>query len=257
MARNAVRSTGWIAMSFGLFLLLWWVLSSTLFNPALVPPPHHVAERAWDLMSEGTLWVDVFASLRRVYVGLLAGSVVGVLLGILIGRMRLVERLVDPVMQLMRNLSPTAMIPIAIVWFGIGEGSKYFLVFWGTVFFITVNTTVGVAGTPRTRVRAARCLGASEAVVFFQIVLPSAVPYISAGVRLGVASAFMTIVPAELLAAQHGVGALLQQASLLGQTDRMFVALAVIAFMGFLSDRLVKVLFERVWGRYTQYLAEL
>lgn len=256
MPRSA-RSFLWTCASFGLFIAVWWLMSATVFNPALVPPPDRVAERGWQLVRDGSLWVDVFASLRRVYVGLLAGSVVGVLLGVLIGRVVVIERLVDPVMQLMRNLSPTAMIPIAIVWFGIGESSKYFLVFWGTVFFITVNTTAGVASTPRTRIRAARCLGASEAVVFFRIVLPSAVPYISAGIRLGVASAFMTIVPAELLAAQNGVGALLQQASLLGQTDRMFVALAVIAFMGFLSDRLIKFLFERVWGRYTRYLSEL
>jgi ABC-type nitrate/sulfonate/bicarbonate transport system permease component len=257
MLREGMRSVTWTIASFALFLALWWVLSTTVFNPALVPTPGTVAVRAWDLVSTGTIWPDVYASLRRVYVGLFAGSVVGVLLGVFIGRIRTVERLVDPVLQLMRNLSPTAMIPIAIVWFGIGESSKYFLVFWGTVFFITVNTTAGVLNTPRTRVRAARCLGASEAVVFFQIVLPSAVPYISAGIRLGVASAFMTIVPAELLAAQRGIGALLQQASLLGQTDRMFVALAIIALMGFFSDRLVKLLFERVWGRYTNYLAEL
>jgi NitT/TauT family transport system permease protein/taurine transport system permease protein len=255
--REFLRSSAWTIASFLLFGSVWWLLSNTVFNPALVPPPDKVGQRAWDLFTTGKVWPDIAASLRRVYVGLLLGSLVGVLFGILIGRVRLIERLLDPVLQLMRNLSPTAMIPIAIVWFGIDENSKYFLVFWGTVFFVTVNTTAGVAGTPRTRIRAARCLGASELVVFLRIVLPSAVPYISAGIRLAVASAFMTIVPAELIAAQHGVGALLQQASLLGQTDRMFVALAVIALMGFASDRLVRVLFERVLGRYTRYLAEL
>lgn len=255
--REAARTGAWTLASLALFVLVWWVLTVTVFNPALVPPPHLVAQRAWELIATGRIWPDVWASLRRVYVGLIAGSIVGVLMGIFIGRVKVVERLLDPIMQLMRNLSPTAMIPISIVWFGIGENSKYFLVFWGVVFFVTVNTVAGVSGTPRTRVRAARCFGASEAVIFFRIVLPSAVPYISAGVRLGVASAFMTIVPAELLAAQRGIGALLQQSSLQGQTDRMFVALAIIALMGFLSDRLVKYLFENIWGRYTQYQSDL
>ncbi|CKH46688.1 ABC transporter permease [Mycolicibacterium smegmatis] len=255
--REALRTVAWTLASLAIFVTVWWILSMTLFNPALVPPPQQVAARAWELVSTGRIWPDVLASLRRVYVGLIAGSVVGVVMGILIGQVKVIERLLDPVMQLMRNLSPTAMIPISIVWFGIGENSKYFLVFWGVVFFVTVNTIAGVAGTPRTRVRAARCFGASEGVIFFRIVLPSAVPYIAAGVRLGVASAFMTIVPAELLAAQRGVGALLQQSSLQGQTDRMFVALAVISLMGFLSDRLVKYLFENVWGRYTRYQSDL
>ena len=128
----------------------------------------------------------------------------------------------------MRFLSPTAMIPIVVIWFGIGEMAKYSLVFWGTIFIVLISTIAGVMRTPDIRQNAALCLGASEAQIFRLIVLPSAVPYIVVGLRLALASAFISIIPAELLAANSGLGYLLQQSSLLQQTDRIFVALVMI-----------------------------
>lgn len=256
-ARRLVRPAATTILSFGGFLATWWLLSTFFFNPRLIPPPQEVVFGGLDLAIGGDLITDIVASLKRVVVGLAIGTVAGIALGLLTGRLRTVKELVDPVVQLLRNLSPTAMIPLAIVWFGIGEASKYFLIFWGTFFILAVNTTAGVHSTPRTRIRAAQCLGASEAVVFRRIILPSSLPYVFAGVRLAVASGYMTIIPAEIIAAQSGLGALLQEASLMGQVDRIFVALGVIAILGYATDRLVRFIGDNVLGSYTQYLARL
>jgi NitT/TauT family transport system permease protein/taurine transport system permease protein len=243
-------------LSFAIFVAIWWAGTALFPGGDLIPPPGDVAFRAVDMFEHHSLITGIGASMVRVAVGLILGSVSGIILGLLMGRSRLIAALVDPVFQLLRNLSPTAMIPIALVWFGIGESSKYFLIFWGTFFIVAVNTTAGTKSTPQTRIRAAQCLGASEFQIFFTVIMPSALPYIIAGIRLGVASAFMTIIPAELLAAQQGLGAMLQQASLNGQIDRMFVVLIIIAVLGYGTDRLVQYLADRAFRRHTSYQSQ-
>jgi ABC-type nitrate/sulfonate/bicarbonate transport system permease component len=254
---SSLRRTGCVIASVCAFLLIWQFGSTHLFNPSLIPPPSTVGRTAWTTLLAGGLVADIIASLRRVAVGLVFGTVAGIAVGLLVGRIAVFELFVDPLLQFFRNLSPTAMIPLAIVWFGIGESSKYFLIFWGSFFFVLVNTTAGVHATPRTRIRAAECLGASRLQVFTRVVLPSSLPHVCTGVRLALASAFLSIIPAELLAATSGIGYFLQQASMMAQTDRLFVALAVIATLGFLADWAVRILFSTVFGRYTNYLARL
>jgi NitT/TauT family transport system permease protein/taurine transport system permease protein len=244
-------------LSFALFVLCWWIFSSIIVSANLIPSPEAVVVRGVQMFEDGKLVPGIVASLTRVAVGLVLGVLGGILIGLLIGRLRLAAALVDPIVQLLRNLSPTAMTPIALVWFGIGESSKYFLIFWGSFFIVAVNTIAGVASVPGTRVRAAQCLGATELRIFTSVILPSSLPYVVAGVRLAVASAFMTIIPAEMLAAQVGLGALLQQASITGQVDRMFVVLAIIAVLGYATDRGVRYVAEHPLRRYTQFQGQM
>jgi ABC-type nitrate/sulfonate/bicarbonate transport system permease component len=150
----------------------------------------------------------------------------------------------------LRYLSPTAMIPIAVIWFGIGEMSKYFLIFWGTFFFVIINTIAGVMRTPLARQRAAECLGANKFQILTLIVIPSALPYIVTGMRVAMASSFMAIIPAEILAADKGLGFLLQTAGLLVQTNKLFVVLGVICMLGFATDRLLRIIVARMLARY-------
>jgi NitT/TauT family transport system permease protein/taurine transport system permease protein len=166
------------------------------------------------------------------------------------GRLRIVNEAVEPIIEVLRYLSPTAMIPIAIIWFGIGEMSKYFLIFWSTFFFVLINTVAGVTRTPLARQRAAQCLGAGRMQIFLLVVIPSAVPYIVTGMRVAMASAFMAIIPAEMLAADSGLGYLLQQSGVLMQTNRIFVALAAICLLGFVTDRLFQWLINVTMSRY-------
>jgi NitT/TauT family transport system permease protein/taurine transport system permease protein len=238
------------ALSLLMGLIVWHLLSTYAVNPHLIPPPSAVARAAGVMVRTGEIFRHAAASLGRILVGFLLGSAIAIVLGVLMGRIRVVNELSDPIIEVLRYLSPTAMIPIAVIWFGIGETSKYFLIFWGTFFFVLINTIAGTVRTPVARQRAARCLGANELEIFLFVIIPSAIPYIVTGMRVAMAASFMSIIPAEMLAADSGLGYLLQQSSLLIQTDRIFVALAMISGLGFLTDRLFRVVVERTLRRF-------
>jgi NitT/TauT family transport system permease protein/taurine transport system permease protein len=248
--RARLRRSGLVLISLMLGLAAWEAMSLLVFGPFLIPPPQAVVRAFVPMSASGELPHDVAMSLSRVFVGYAAGGVFALILGLLMGRIRLLHDLADPILDFMRFLSPTAMIPIAVVWFGIGELAKYSLVFWATIFIVLISTIAGVVRTPRIRQNAALCLGASESQIFRLIVLPSAVPQIVVGLRLALASAFVSIIPAELLAADSGLGYLLQQSSLLQQTDRIFVALVMICTIGFCADRLFQLVTGTLLRRY-------
>jgi len=243
------------AASLALAFLIWQLLSTFIFNPFLIPPPLEVIRTAIPMMMSGEIFADVSISMSRILVGFFSGSLIGVIFGVLLGRIRILHDLLDPIMELLRYLSPTAMIPIAVIWFGIGELSKYFLIFWGTFFIVLINTTAGVWRAPITRQRAAECLGANRLQIFLMVVIPSAVPYIVTGMRVAMASSFMSIIPAEILAADSGIGYLLQKSSMLLQTNRIFVALLTICILGFAVDRLLRFFVQRVLARYMSYVS--
>lgn len=234
---------------------LWQFLSTFVFNPFLIPPPLVVFETAVPMVKSGEIFRHMAISLARVGVGFATGCAAAIVLGVILGRIRLVNDLLDPVIELLRYLSPTAMIPIAVIWFGIGEMSKYFLIFWGTFFIVLINTTAGVMRAPVIRQRAAECLGASKLQIFLLVVIPSAAPYIVTGMRIAMASSFMSIIPAEILAADSGIGYLLQNSSILLQTNRIFVALLSICVLGFIFDRLFRMVVDRMLSRYMSYIA--
>jgi len=248
------RTPAFVALSF-LLALCGWQAMSVAFNPFLIPPPLQVAAAAIPMLKSGELLRNTAISLGRVAVGFISGSVLAVLIGIPMGRIRLINDVLDPIIELLRYLSPTAMIPIAVIWFGIGELAKYFLIFWGTFFIVLINTAAGVSRTPVSRQRAAECLGATTLQIFLFVILPSAVPYIIVGMRIAMASSFMSIIPAEMLAADSGLGYLLQTSGLLLQTDRIFVALAAISIIGFITDRLFRWAANRALSRYMERLA--
>jgi NitT/TauT family transport system permease protein len=235
--------------------LAWQFLSTFVFNPFLIPPPLEVFRTAIPMIVSGEIFVDVAISMVRVLVGFVTGSLAGIVLGVLLGRVRLLHDLLDPIIELLRYLSPTAMIPIAVIWFGIGEMSKYFLIFWGTFFIVLINTIAGVWRAPIARQRAAECLGANKLQIFVLVVIPSAAPYIVTGMRVAMASSFMSIIPAEILAADSGIGYLLQKSSMLLQTNRIFVALLTICILGFIVDRIFRFIVERVLTRYMSFVA--
>jgi ABC-type nitrate/sulfonate/bicarbonate transport system permease component len=243
------------AASLVLAFLIWQLLSTFIFNPFLIPPPLEVIRTAIPMIMSGEIFADVSISMSRILVGFFSGSLIGVIFGVLLGRIRVLHELLDPIMELLRYLSPTAMIPIAVIWFGIGEMSKYFLIFWGTFFIVLINTTAGVWRAPITRQRAAECLGANRLQIFLMVVIPSAVPYIVTGMRVAMASSFMSIIPAEILAADSGIGYLLQKSSMLLQTNRIFVALLTICILGFAVDRLFRFFVQRVLARYMSYVS--
>ena len=256
MALPGIRAVLLATASVLIALLTWQFLSTVLFNPFLIPPPLEVFRTAIPMLASGEILADVSISMVRVLVGFVTGSLAGIVIGVLLGRIRLLHELLDPIVELLRYLSPTAMIPIAVIWFGIGELSKYFLIFWGTFFIVVINTTVGVWRAPVARRRAAECLGANQLQIFILVIIPSAVPYIVTGMRVAMASSFMSIIPAEILAADSGIGYLFQKSSMLLQTNRIFVALLTICVLGFIVDRLFRLLVDKVLARYMSLVSQ-
>src|SRR2546429_9793932 len=160
---DRLRQLAMLALSFGSFIVVWHLVWTYVVSPHLIPPPSEVLRTGLPMLTTAEIPRHMAASLTRVAVGFALGSALGIVLGVLMGRIRVVHDLLDPVIEFFRFLSPTAMIPIAVIWFGLGETSKYFVIFWGPFFIGLLNAIHGVMATPWARVRAAECLGATQA----------------------------------------------------------------------------------------------
>lgn len=236
-------------------LVAWHLSSVLLFNPYLLPPPRNVVGSGWETLQSGELLEMVGISYARILIGFLVGCSIGISCGLIMGTFRFLAEFLDPLIELVRPISPVAMIPIAIVWLGIEETSKYFIIAYGVFFVTWLNTLAGVRSTPLVRRRAATCLGAGTWSMFFRITLPSAVPYINTGMRVALGGAFMSVIAAEMIAANAGIGYFIMQARLLVQTDRIFVGLVTLGLMGFLADRMYRYVSATVLARYLRLSA--
>lgn len=240
----SLRSVGVYLLGFGSLFLMWHVLSSWVIPSVLFPTPWKVFLKAVELAEDGTLWEQSSASLARIASGFVGGSLIGIPIGLAIGSFPIVRRLLEPYTEFLRFIPATALITVAVIWFGIGEGSKVFLIIYTTVFIVIINTAAGVSAVAPNKIRAARSLGAGPAQVFFHVALPATVPYILTGMRLAMANSFVTIVAAELVAANNGLGRMIWDSRMYMLVDQIFVALLVLGLLGFTADRLFR------WGIY-------
>jgi NitT/TauT family transport system permease protein len=234
-------------------LLLIWQGASTAFNyPALFPGPLAVGQRAISLIWEGRLGADIAASLGRVLTGFVLGSVLGVLVGFVIGSFQGVRVLLEPYMHFLRFITPIAWISPVMIWFGIGETSKVILIMYTTMFAVMLSTVTGVTSVPRNRIRAAQACGASASQIFRWVVVPTAVIQILQGMRLAMGYSFMTVIPAEMLAAQNGLGYLIINSRLWLETDTIFVGILSLGTIGLAMDWLFRRIIDRIFSRYSR-----
>ncbi len=248
-----LRQAAITAVSISTAVFAWAVFARYFAFPDLVPSPWDTFGTGAQLLWSGALLTHVGISLERVLVGYAAGCALGVLIGALMGRIQIVGQFVDPLLQLMRPISPVALVPLSIIWFGIGDMSRYFIIFYGVVIIMIMNTAAGVASTPNIRLNAARCLGARSSQIFRRIILPSAVPYILTGMRVALGFAFMGIVAAEMIAAQSGIGYLIMQSRMLLRTDVMFVGLVTLGVLGAVIDGCFKLAINRTMRRFMEH----
>lgn len=253
LRRALVRASDFV-VGMILLVVIWYLLYYWIDNPFLFPTPRTVLETGLEMSRTGEIFDHAIASLRRIGIGYLAGVSLGIFLGILLGRISLLNRFLSPIINSVRMLPPVALIPLAIIWFGIGEGSKYFVVLWGTVIACYFSTLDGVMNAPRARILAARCMGASRLRVVWDVVLPSALPSIWTGMKISVGLAFSSVVAAELVAAREGVGYLIMNARVLVEVDKLFVGLALLALLGAVLDRLFTTAGEAFLSRYLDYV---
>lgn len=237
---NVYATFGAPAISFGSVLALWSIVGLLEIVPETIfPAPWSVWLATTEMWDNGSLPKDLSVSMSRAAIGFSIGAVLGVGLGLMTGRVAAFRTVLNPFLNLLRPIPAIALVPVAIVWFGIGEGSKYFVVSYTVFLTVWFNTHHGMEYVPETYLRASRSLGATKVREFLTIVIPAAAPHIFAGIRLGVALAFLSLVAAELSGASSGLGFRLQEARQYIRTDRMFSLLIILGILGASTDYFV------------------
>jgi NitT/TauT family transport system permease protein len=233
---RAVKQVVRSVVAVGVFLAIWeWVSFSGMVPITLFPPPDSIAAAIGE-MARGHLFIDIGTSLWRAVVGWLLGSLAGVAVGLLTGRIQVLSNYLTPLINLFRPLPPVAIIPLVIVWFGIGETSKLFSIGFAVFFPVWINTHVGVQRIPPSFIWSAKSLKVGSFTIFLKVILPHALPLIVAGLRSGVAIAFVMVYVSELAGASAGLGYEISTSSLAYRVDRMIGALIVLGGLGALAD---------------------
>ncbi|HJG90334.1 MAG TPA: ABC transporter permease [Brachybacterium massiliense] len=213
---------------------IWWAISLTGLQ---IPSPFAVVASAIDLARQGILLGDIVASLRRVLIGFLLGSALAIPVGFFMGWYGWARGLLEPWVQFFRTIPPLAIIPLAIVLMGIGEQPKIFVIFLAAFLSCVISTFQGVVQVDRTLINAARVLGAKDGTIFLRVVIPASTPFILVGMRVGLGAAWATVVAAELIAAQQGLGYRMQHAQIYYDLPTIFVGIITIGIFGLLMDR--------------------
>jgi ABC-type nitrate/sulfonate/bicarbonate transport system permease component len=216
----------------------------------LLPPPSAIAHAGWEMIQTGELIVHLRDSLRREIVAFIWATS-AIPLAIAMGWSKTINDQVDPLIEVLRPVPPLAWIPLSILWFGIGDVQNQFIIFLGMFFPILLNTIAGVKNIEPNIIRAARCLGASEARILRRIVLRAALPQIITGIRVGLGVGWMALVAAELVGANSGLGFLINDARTLLRTDVVIVGMITIGVVGLIIDRTIRVIGRRTmpWSR--------
>jgi ABC-type nitrate/sulfonate/bicarbonate transport system permease component len=236
------------------FLVLWGGASGAvvllkLFNPIFLAGPWLVLGKVVQLALNGQLWDHVLATLERVVVGFATGALLALALGLPAGRSRVAGNVLEPIVELLRPIPPLALLPLFIVWVGIGETSKIAFITYATFFPMFLTTVHAVRRVDPLLVRAAESLGARRAQLFFRVVLPAALPEILTGIRLGVALSFFVIVVSEFIGAERGLGYLINDGRNFFLVPQMLGAAIVLGLLGSAGSALV-LLVEHRWLRW-------
>jgi len=230
------------------FLVVWEIIARIGFiHISLFPPPTRVAVAFLEMAQSGELLRDVQASLWRAFVGLALGSILGVVVGLVTGRIERINNYLSPIIQIFRPLPPVAIIPLVIVWFGIGETSKLFSIGFAVFFPVWVNTHIGAREIPKTYLWSAQTLRVRRFELFWRVIFPGALPFIVAGFRTGIAIAFVMVFVSELAGASAGIGYQISVSHLAYRVDRMIAALILLGLFGASADL---ILTRLLWAAF-------
>lgn len=234
-----------------LFLLALWyaVKYSGLVQSQLLPSPGAVAAQFWLSMTTENLWLDMLLSTRRVFLGLLFGMLLAVPVGFVVGWYKPIRRFADPLINFFRALPPIALIPLVIVYLGIGEVARVSILFYASFFAAVIVMYEGMSQISPIYVRVARTLGASDLEIFWKVMLPMTVPHMLTALRVALGVSWATLVASELVAAQSGLGAKIQNAASFFNLDAIYMGIICIGMIALGMDTLLRALSRRllVW----------
>ena len=235
-----------------LFLVIAWYLAASfeMINRTLMPSPVEVWRAFLDLAGSGELVEHINASMSRIISGLILGFITAVPMGLLIARSIWIKAFLEPLIEIIRPIPALAFLPLAILWFGIGEPSKLFIMWFGTFFVLIVSVIEGVYNFDAVYVKVAKNLNASERQIFFHVLLPGILPFILEGNRQAVATAFRVVVAAEMIAAQSGLGFLIMNSAIFYQTDKVITGIIALAVLGMFCDRFLIIVTRKIFLKY-------
>jgi NitT/TauT family transport system permease protein len=230
-----------------IFLIVWELVGNVLqlINPMFMSAPSLIAKAAIDLFSSGEIYNDLYISGTELLGGYLLSAVVAIPFGIMVGWYKKMSYIFDPFINAMNATPRVALLPLVIIWLGIGILSKVGIIFLGAVFPILINSRDGVKTTPLNLLNAARSFGASEWMIFKAVVLPSTIPFILSGLRQGLGRAIVGVMVGELYAATAGIGFMITVAGATFQTDKVFVGVLVFALTGMIGTEILAKIEKR------------
>ena len=236
--KQSVPAAAVIAVLLG----VWWLVVVATHS-AIFPTPWQVVTGTWELAQDGTLWGDIGASLMRVSVGFLLAVAIAVPLGLWMGWVHGAFLTLNPVFQILRPISPIAWIPMAILWFGVGNASPIFLIFMSSVFPMVVQTTAGVHTIERRYLRAAENFGVSRSTLFLRVIIPAVLPQVIVGMRIGLGVAWLVVVAAEMIALHSGLGYLIIDSRNAGNRyDLVIGGMVIIGLIGLMLDGVMRLM---------------
>ncbi|MFW1941301.1 taurine ABC transporter permease TauC [Acinetobacter junii] len=240
-------------------LVIWYLITALKIVPSLfLPSPQAVWQKFLEVCQQGfmkaTLWQHLAASISRVLLALVAAIAIGVPLGLWMGLNKWVRAVLDPLVELLRPIPPLAYLPLLVIWFGIGETTKVLLIFFSILAPVIISSTHGVISHQLNRERAALSLGASQSQVFWHVILPTALPHILTGIRIGLGVGWSTLVASELVAADRGIGFMVQSAAQFLITDTVVLGIIVIAIVAVSFELFLRWLQKQLSPWYGQQL---
>ena len=240
-----------------IFLFLWEVISNKeVVNPKLFPPPSLIWSAMQEWAQTGELFNDVKTSGIRVIIGFTVGCIIGIIVGLGTARIRFINWLLNPLIQLARPLPPVAIIPLVIVWLGIGASAKVFSIAFGVFFPVWLNTHLGATNISYVYLWSAKLLTRSKLRILAKVIFPATLPFIVAGVRISIAIAFIMIFVAEIAGASAGIGYRISVSHLAYRIDKMMAALIVLALAGAAMDLMFSI-FIRILFPWTKFLQSM
>jgi NitT/TauT family transport system permease protein len=247
---NGLKDSWSAVLVVAVLVALWWLLV-VLTHSVIFPTPWAVLTGAWELVEDGSLWRHIGASLMRVALGFGLAVAVAVPLGLWMGWVRGAFSTLNPIVQILRPISPIAWIPIAILWFGVGDASPIYLIFISSVFPMIVQTIVGVHTIERRYLRAAENFSVSRRVLFMRVVIPAVLPQILVGMRIGLGVAWLVVVAAEMIALHSGLGYMIIDSRNAGNRyDLVIAGMIIIGLIGLMLDGGMRMLEGLRWVRW-------
>lgn len=231
-----------------IFILIIWqvICNMKIYSEYILPPPMKVFNTFIDMIENGSIYENIFVSLRRIFIGFIISSTIAIPLGIIFGVNKKIYEYFKPLLELIRNTPPLALIPMLILWFGIGEKSKIIIIILASFFPIFLNTLNGIRSCDIKLIEVGQVFNFTKKEIFLKIIIPNSILDIFIGLSLGLGYSFRAIIGAELIAASSGLGYLISDGKAMSRTDVVIVGIFVIGFLGIISDYLFTKLIKKV-----------